>query len=186
MILGISSYFHDSSVCLLSDNGIILAAAQEERFSRVKNDSRFPAKAMQWIFKHHRLKIDDVEAIVFYEDGLAKANRVLKFNYEDNLPSIFKYDYYTRLLSDFETKLQVSKDAIQTKLKFSDHHYSHASSAFYPSPFNNAAVLTIDGVGESETNVLFHGVKNNLKCLKSINFPDSLGLFYSFFTYFST
>ncbi len=186
-ILGISAYYHDSAACLVVD-GEIIAAAQEERFSRRKHDDRFPANAIAYCLKEGGISIREVDMVGFYEKPIVKFERLL----ETYLA------YAPRGLGSFlkampiwlHEKLWVSETirkelGYSREILFGDHHESHAASAFYPSPFEEAAVLTMDGVGEWATASIGHGKGNELTLLKEMRFPHSVGLLYSAFTYFT-
>ena len=194
-ILGISSFYHDSAACILN-NGEIIAAAQEERFSRIKHDSSFPSNAILFCINQAGIKPNQIESIVFYEKPFLKFERLLETylsfaprgfrSFSKAMPLWVKDKLFQKItlvneLNDvFGEKLQWEK-----KLFFSEHHLSHAASAFFPSPFENAAILTMDGVGEWTTTSLAIGEKNKIKVIKEINFPHSLGLLYSAFTYYA-
>lgn len=186
-ILGISCYYHDSAAALIC-NGEIIAAAQEERFSRKKHDPRFPINAINYCLEEAFIEASELDVIVFYDHPILTWDRVLK-----NCISIGESSLATFLAatkSILGVKLWVSNDiqnAIGTlgkagKIFFAGHHMSHAASAFYPSPFMNSAILTVDGVGEWSTTTIAYGNGNNIKLLKEINYPHSLGLLYSAFT----
>ncbi len=193
-ILGISAFYHDSAAALIKD-GEILAAAQEERFSRVKHDAAYPKHAINFVLKETNLKLDKVDHIVFFEKPFLKFERLLE-TYLAFAPKGFKSFclsmpiwlreklFQKKFLFD---QLKQHDDDFNdiNKIKFSEHHYSHAASAFYPSPFENAIVLTLDGVGEWATTTIAVGKNNNLKMIKEIHFPHSLGLLYSAFTYYT-
>jgi len=192
-ILGISCFYHDSACCVTVD-GKIVFAAQEERYSRVKHDARFPTKAIENAINFSKIKISVFDAVVFYEKPLVKFERLLE-TYLNNFPKGFKSFlvsmpiwikekiFQKQVLCDELNKIDKNfKDS--NKIFFSDHHLSHAASAFYPSIFDEALVLTIDAVGEWTTTSLYHGKGNTLQKIKNIDFPDSLGLLYSAFTYF--
>ncbi|MBX7136902.1 MAG: carbamoyltransferase [Oligoflexia bacterium] len=186
-ILGISAFYHDSAACLVQD-GKILAAAQEERFTRKKHDPEFPRHAAEYCIKSQGLTIDDIDYVVFYDKPLLKFERLLN-TYLTTAPSGF-VSYAKALPLWLKHKLWIP-DTIKNELNykgeilFTEHHQSHAGSAFYPSPYEEAAILTIDGVGEWTTNSLGVGKGNHFKIIKDIKFPHSLGLLYSAFTYFT-
>jgi len=193
-ILGVSAYYHDSSACLLVE-GNIIAAAQEERFSRIKHDESFPINAIKYCLKESSLSINDIDYIVYYDKPFLKFERILETylafapyglkNFIISFPEwIKKKLFLKRLLIKEFFKIDSSDNDVSSKLLFSEHHLSHACSAFFPSPFINAAVLTMDGVGEWTTSSLSIGSENKLKRIKEIRFPHSLGLFYSAFTYY--
>ncbi len=194
-ILGISAFYHDSAACLLK-NGEIIAAAQEERFTRKKHDSGFPSLAIEFCIKQANIRPSEIDNIVFYEKPFLKFERLLE-TYLAYAPKGFssfamampiwikdKLFQKTALIKEFNKVLD--KDINwNDRLLFSEHHLSHAASAFYPSPFERAAVLTIDGVGEWTTTSVAIGDGSDLKVLKEIHFPHSLGLLYSAFTYYT-
>ena len=182
-ILGISCYYHDSSAALLK-NGIVVAAAQEERFTRKKHDTSFPINAIKYCIKSQNITIDDIKYIGFYEKPLLKFERVL-YQHLEMFPRSFK-TFLSSTPSWINEKLRVIKP-IKKKLKykgdvlFIDHHLAHASS-FLASPFNEAAILTIDGVGEWTTTTYGYGKGNDIELIKEIKFPHSIGLLYSTIT----
>jgi carbamoyltransferase len=193
-ILGISAFYHDSAAALVVD-GEIVAAAQEERFSRKKHDARFPAHAVRYCLEAGGLNPADLDSVVFYDKPFLKFERLLE-TYLIFAPSGFASFRMAVPLWIREKLFQ--KDLLQTKLKelapglnwaeklrFTEHHLSHAASAFFPSPFEEAVVLTMDGVGEWATTSVAHGRGNRLEILKEIHFPHSLGLLYSAFTYYT-
>jgi len=192
-ILGISAFYHDSAAALVQD-GKIIAAAQEERFTRKKHDPGFPTHAVKFCLGYSGLSIDDLDAIVFYDKPLLKFERLLETYYgfaPKGLPSFvvaipvwLKEKMFLKRLIRDELKDIQEYDKQKLKLLFPEHHLSHAASAFYPSPYNEAAILTIDGVGEWATASICHGTGNHLKILKELKFPHSLGLLYSAFTYY--
>lgn len=194
-ILGISSYYHDSAAALICD-GEIIAAAQEERFTRKKHDSAFPANAIKFCLTEANIKIDDIQHIVFYDKPLLKFERLLETylsftpkgfsSFIKAMPVWLKEKLF--LKNTIKCELQkisgLSKSELPSLL-FSEHHESHAASAFYPSPFSKAAVLCLDGVGEWATSSVWLGHDNSLEPKWQINFPHSLGLLYSAFTYYA-
>ncbi len=195
-ILGISAYYHDSAASIVVD-GNIVAAAQEERFTRIKHDPQFPAHAIDYCFKTAGVSLADLDAIIFYDKPLVKFERLLE-TYLANAPAGLKSFirampvwlkeklYLKKILRDELRKLEnLDKKAPLPKLLFSEHHLSHAGSAFFPSPFEEAAVLCLDGVGEWATSTAWHGHGNQLDALWEIQFPHSLGLLYSAFTYYT-
>ncbi len=186
-ILGISGYYHDSAAALVSD-GKIISAAQEERFTRKKNDSDFPLQSAQFCLHHANLAAADLDAVVFYDKPILKFTRLLE-TYLAVAPGGWR-TFPTTLSNWLGEKLDLRK-AIRAQMPelrpdceilFTEHHQSHAASAFYPSPFDKAAILTIDGVGEWATTTIGHGRGNEIKMLKELRFPHSLGLVYSAFT----
>ena len=185
-ILGISAFYHDSSASLLID-GELIAAAQEERFSRIKHDSSFPVKAIEFCLSYANLTIDDIDHIAYYENSKLKFSRLYN-TYLHYAPKGLD-SFLSAVPLWLSQKLWIPK-IIKRELKYNkeilycDHHTSHAASAFYPSPYEKAAFLTIDGVGEWNTTSYGIGEKNKLKTLGKINFPHSLGMLYSAFTYY--
>jgi carbamoyltransferase len=186
-ILGISAYYHDSAACLVRD-GEIVAAAQEERFSRKKHDHRFPAQAVEFCLREARIEGTEVDLIAFYDKPLLKFERLLE-TYLDYAPSgirSFLMAMPLWLREKLWIREQVAKHAgYKGKVLFTEHHESHAASAFFPSPFESAAVLTMDGVGEWATSSYGYGKGNELHLLGELHFPHSLGLLYSAFTYYT-
>ncbi len=194
-ILGISAFYHDSAACILH-NGEIVAAAQEERFTRKKHDSRFPKHAMVYCIKEANISASQIDKVVFYEKPFVKFERLLETylafapkgfkSFAMAMPVWIKDKLFQKsaLIKELKTTLDKNLDWSE-RLMFSEHHLSHAASAFYPSPFENAAILTLDGVGEWTTTSLAVGKANKLKVLKEIHFPHSLGLLYSAFTYYT-
>ena len=186
-ILGISCFYHDSSACLVID-GKIIGAVQEERFTRKKHDSGFPIHAIQWCLKEASINCNDLDYVVFYEKPFVKFERIIE-TFLSYAPSGIR-QFLQAMPLWLKQKLWIP-DIIRKELGyrgeilFSSHHESHAASAFYPSPFNEAAFLTIDGVGEWETASFGVGEGNNLKLEHHLQFPHSLGLLYSAFTYYA-
>ncbi len=194
-LLGISAYYHDSAACLLRD-GEIVAAAQEERFTRKKHDASFPHHAIQFCLKQAQIDPDEIESVVFYEKPFVKFERLLE-TYLAFAPRGFVS--FSKAMPLWVTEKLFQKSALvkclkatlddaidwRERLLFSEHHLSHAASAFYPSPFTSAAVLTLDGVGEWTTTSVALGNGKTLKVVKEIHFPHSLGLLYSAFTYYT-
>ena len=194
-ILGISAYYHDSAAALLS-NGEILAAAREERFTRKKHDARFPAHAIRYCLKEANLSLSDVDYLVFYDKPFVKFERILEtyLNYAPSgvrsfvsaMPIWLKEKLYLKwTLKQELAEIGGHQGNKSISLLFAEHHQSHAASAFFLSPFENAAVLCLDGVGEWATTSAWHGRGNKLLSLWEIDFPHSLGLLYSSFTYFT-
>ncbi|NLF25701.1 MAG: carbamoyltransferase [Deltaproteobacteria bacterium] len=186
-ILGIAAFYHDSAACLVKD-GKILAAAQEERFTRKKHDPEFPTNAIKYCLESQRIEISEVDNVVFYDKPVLKFERLLE-TYLTTAPKGFT-SYAKALPLWLKQKLWIPETikrelAYEGEVLFTEHHQSHAGSAFYPSPFREAAILTIDGVGEWTTNSLGVGQGNHFKIVKDIKFPHSLGLLYSAFTYFT-
>ena len=192
-ILGISAFYHDSAACLIVD-GEIKFAAQEERFSRKKHDSGFPFKSIEFILKASALNLNQIDYVVFYEKPFLKFERLLEtylafapkgfLQFSKAMP-IWLRDklFQKKMIIDNLKKIENSFN--KKKIFFSEHHLSHAASAFYPSPFEEAVILTADGVGEWATTTVAIGRKNKLDIVKEINFPHSLGLLYSSFTYYN-
>lgn len=186
-ILGISAFYHDSAACLIQD-GKIIAAAQEERFSRKKHDHRFPRGAVDYCLRQAAIPGEQVDLVAFYDKPLLKFERLLE-TYLDYAPSGIR-SFIMAMPLWLREKLwireQVSKAAdYKGKVLFTEHHESHAASAFFPSPFESAAVLTMDGVGEWATSSFGYGKGNELHLLGELHFPHSLGLLYSAFTYYT-
>ena len=193
-ILGISAFYHDSAAAIIID-GNIIAAAQEERFSRKKHDSRYPFNAVKYVLEESNLSLNEVDHIVFFEKPFLKFERLLE-TYMAFAPKGFK-SFSLSMPIWLREKLFQKKflfDKLKEhdknfneigKIKFSEHHYSHAASAFFPSPFEEAIILTLDGVGEWATTTVAIGKKNKLEIIKEIHFPHSLGLLYSAFTYYT-
>jgi carbamoyltransferase len=194
-ILGISAYYHDSAAALLAD-GEIVAAAQEERFTRKKHDARFPSHAIEYCLAEGGIKLSDVSYVVFYDKPLVKFERLLKtyLSYAPKGLGSFlasmpiwlgeKLFLNNTLKNELATLANMQKDELP-RLMFAGHHQSHAASAFFPSPFERAAVLCLDGVGEWATTSAWIGRDNSLTPLWEIDFPHSLGLLYSAFTYYT-
>tara|TARA_B100000767_G_C19763843_1_gene536483 strand:+ start:1066 stop:2904 length:1839 start_codon:yes stop_codon:yes gene_type:complete len=194
-ILGVSAFYHDSAACLLKD-GEIIAAAQEERFTRKKHDSSFPHQAIKYCLKEANIIASQIDNVVFYEKPFVKFERLLEtylafapkgfISFAKAMPVWIKNKLFQKsvLIKEFKTTLDENINW-QERLLFSEHHLSHAASAFYPSPYENAAVLTLDGVGEWTTTSLAIGKGRDLKVIKEIHFPHSLGLLYSAFTYYT-
>jgi carbamoyltransferase len=192
-ILGISAFYHDSAAALVV-NGEIMAAAQEERFTRKKHDPSFPTEAIRYCLQSEGLSIDELDAIAFYDKPFLKFERLLETYYNfapkglasfvTAMPVWIKEKIFLKkIIFDELAKVQdFNKDTI--KLLFPEHHLSHAASAFYPSPFEKAAILTIDGVGEWATASICYGDGKTIRNLKEMHFPHSLGLLYSAFTYY--
>ena len=193
-ILGISAFYHDSAAALIKD-GRIISAAQEERFTRKKHDSSYPHNAVEFVLNFSNIKLSDVDHIVFYEKPFLKFERLLE-TYVAFAPQGFK-SFVKAMPIWLREKLFQKKMIIdylknhddnftnENKILFSEHHLSHASSAFYPSPFEEAIVLTADGVGEWATTTVAIGRNNKVEIKKELHFPHSLGLLYSAFTYFT-
>lgn len=193
-ILGISCYYHDSAAALI-ENGEIVAAVQEERYSRKKNDSDFPIKSIEYCLHEGQIEAKDLDAIVFFEKPFLKFERIIEsfienaplglFSFSKNMPKWIKQKLFMKreIIQKFDENYP-NIDWSKTQLLFSKHHLSHAASAFFVSPFEEAAILTIDGVGEQATATISKGIGNSIETLKELNYPHSLGLFYSAFTAF--
>ncbi len=193
-ILGLSAFYHDSAAAMLK-NGKLVAAAQEERFSRKKHDSSYPFHSIEFVLKESKLKLSEVDYVVFYEKPFLKFERLLE-TYLAFAPKGFKSFsmsmpiwlreklFQKKILFDELKNHDINFNDIN-KIYFSEHHFSHAASAFYPSPFKNAIILTLDGVGEWATTTVAKGEGRNLEILKEIHFPHSIGLLYSAFTYYT-
>jgi carbamoyltransferase len=194
LVLGISAFYHDSAAALVRD-GRIVAAAQEERFTRKKHDAAFPVNAMRWCLADGRVHPSEIDWIAFYDKPFLKFERLLETylafaprgftSFRKAVPvwigeKLFQKDLLRRELAAIDRVL-----AKPEKILFAEHHFSHAASAFYPSPFDDAAVLTLDGVGEWATTSAGIGRANHLSIIKEIHFPHSLGLLYSAFTYYT-
>ena len=193
-ILGISAFYHDSAAALLKD-GEIVAAAQEERFSRKKHDARYPYNAVKYVLEEGNINLNEVDHIVFFEKPFLKFERLLETymafaprgfkSFSLSMPIWLREKLFQKKFLFDNLKQHDEKFQDINKIKFSEHHYSHAASAFYPSPFKEAVILTLDGVGEWATTTVAIGQDNKLKMLKEIHFPHSLGLLYSAFTYYT-
>ena len=193
VVLGISAFYHDSSAALLRD-GKIVAAAQEERFTRLKHDARYPRHAIDYCLREAGLQLKDVEAIVFYEKPFLKFERLLETyvavaprglrSFMMSIPVWLREKLFQKRMMIDEFARHDGSFIDSSQLKFCEHHFSHCASAFYPSPFEEAVVLTLDGVGEWATSSVALGKGNDLKIVKEMRFPHSLGLLYSAFTYY--
>ncbi|MDB9819316.1 carbamoyltransferase, partial [Candidatus Pelagibacter sp.] len=193
-ILGISAFYHDSAATILVD-GKIIAAAQEERFTRKKHDSSYPFNAIEFVLNFTKLKLNDVDQIIFFEKPFLKFERLLETyvafaprgfrSFCMAMPVWLKNKLFQKKMLFNELKRHDNNFNDNKKIFFSDHHLSHAASAFFPSPFEEAIVLTADGVGEWATTTVAIGKDNNLEIKKEIHFPHSLGLLYSAFTYYT-
>jgi carbamoyltransferase len=192
-ILGISAYYHDSAAAIIKD-GEIIAAAQEERFSRIKNDSSFPTASIHYCLKEAACTIDELDAVVYYEKPFLKFERLLETYYAfapkgfisflKAIPVWIKEKLFIKQNIRKELKKIQAYDKTKLKLFFTEHHLSHSASAYYPSGFSEAAIVTIDGVGELATTTICKGKGKDIEILKEIQFPHSVGLLYSAFTYF--
>ena len=192
-VLGISAFFHDSASALVHD-GEIIAAAQEERFTRKKHDPSYPRQAIDYVLRQADITLDDVEYVAFYDKPFLKFERLLQ-TYTANAPRGFRSfniaiplwlreKLFQKSLLSKELDAHIKNSFDHNKLLFAEHHFSHAASAFFPSPFEEALILTLDGVGEWATTTVAVGNGNNIEILKEIHFPHSLGLLYSAFTYY--
>ena len=194
LILGISAFYHDSAACLLGD-GQIIAAAQEERFTRKKHDPRYPHNAVKFVLNHANVRLSKVDQIVFFEKPFLKFERLLEtyvafapkgfLSFSKAMPLWIKEKLFQKNLLFNKLKEHDEDYKSDENIFFSDHHLSHAASAFFPSPFDDAIVLTADGVGEWATTTVAIGRGNKLDIQKEIHFPHSLGLLYSAFTYYT-
>ncbi len=189
-ILGISAFYHDSAAALVVD-GHIMAAAQEERFTRVKHDASFPIHAIRYVLAEASVDISQIDSVVFYDKPLLKFERLLE-TYHAIAPRGLK-GFLTAIPVWIKDKLFLRRlirrelatlGNFTASIQFTEHHLSHAASAFYPSPFEEAAILTIDGVGEWATTTISHGRGNQIRMLRELHFPHSVGLLYSAFTYY--
>lgn len=193
-ILGISAFYHDSAAAML-DNGQIVAAAQEERFTRIKHDAAFPANAIDYCLDELGISLNEVDYVVFYDKPFLKFERLLETylafaprgfqSFRKAIPIWLKEKLFQKDLLRKELQRHAPDFDWENKLLFGEHHQSHAASAFYPSPFTEAVVLTMDGVGEWATTSVAIGRGNKLEMMKEIHFPHSLGLLYSAFTYYT-
>ena len=193
-ILGISAFYHDSAAAIIID-GKIIAAAQEERFTRNKHDSNYPHNAVEFVLKFANLKLSNVDHIVFYEKPFLKFERLLEtyvafapkgfIQFTKAMPTWLREKLFQKKMILNYLKKHDENFKNENKILFSEHHLSHAASAFYPSPFEDAIILTADGVGEWATATVAVGSGNKLEIKKEIHFPHSLGLLYSAFTYYT-
>ena len=193
-ILGISAFYHDSAACILKD-GKIIAAAQEERFTRIKHDPSYPHHAIEFVLKYANLKLSEIDQIVFFEKPFLKFERLLEtyvafapkgfISFAKAMPLWIKEKLFQKNLLFNKLKNHDQNYKSDKNIFFSDHHLSHAASAYFPSPFDEAVILTADGVGEWATTTVAVGKDNNLEIKKEIHFPHSLGLLYSAFTYYT-
>src|SRR5207302_4909988 len=193
-ILGISAFYHDSAAALVVD-GRIVAAAQEERFTRKKQDARFPVNAIAYCLAEGGAKLEDVDYVGFYEKPFLKFERLLETyiafaprgfsSFRMAIPLWLKEKLFQKRLLAELLEAEAPDVDWASKLRFTEHHESHAASAFFPSPFKEAAILTMDGVGEWATTSMGTGAGNQLSLSEEIHFPHSLGLLYSAFTYYT-
>ena len=191
-IIGISAFYHDSAAALIN-NGKVVAAAQEERFTRKKNDSSFPANSIRFLLKEANISFDQVTYFTFYDKPFLKFERLIETyiafapkgfrQFSVSMPIWIKEKLFLKSLLNKQLR-KIDKNYSSKKLLFAKHHLSHAASAFYPSPFEEAIIISVDGVGEWTTTSVAHGKGNNIKLIREINFPHSLGLLYSAFTYY--
>ena len=189
-LIGISAFYHDSAAALIK-NGEVISAAQEERFTRIKNDSNFPIHSVKFLLRSEKLKPSDIDFVVFYEKPFLKFDRIIKTflntapknlnNFQSAMKQWIPKKLFQKKLLLEQLNLAMPGDWSH-KIIFSDHHLSHAASAFFPSPFDRAAVVTLDGVGEWATTTIGLGNSNELNIYKEIRFPNSLGLLYAAFT----
>ena len=194
IILGISAFYHDSAACLLVD-GNIIAAAQEERFTRIKHDKNYPFNAIEFVLNFAKIKLTKVDKIVFFEKPFLKFERLLETyvafapkgfrSFCKSMPIWLREKLFQKNFLFNKLRQHDQNFNNQNKIFFSNHHLSHAASAFFPSPFEEAVILTADGVGEWATTTIAIGKKNKLEIKKEIHFPHSLGLLYSAFTYYT-
>ena len=192
-ILGISAFYHDSAACILKD-GEIIAAAQEERFTRKKHDPSYPHNAIKFVLEYANIKLSEVDQIVFFEKPFLKFERLLEtyvafapkgfISFSKAMPLWIKEKLFQKKFLYEKLKEQDKNFNSDKNIFFSDHHLSHAASAYYPSPFSEAVVITADGVGEWATTTVAVGINNKLEIKKELHFPHSLGLLYSAFTYY--
>jgi len=193
-ILGISAFYHDSAAALVRD-GEIVAAAQEERFTRKKHDPGFPKNAVEHCLAHEGVSLDEVDYVVFYDKPFLKFERLLETyaamaprgirSFSMAMPLWIREKLFQRDLLQTHLRRFTRGNDWQRRLLFAEHHLSHAASAFFPSPFSKAVILTMDGVGEWATTSAAVGEDNKLEVTKEIHFPHSLGLLYSAFTYYT-
>ena len=193
-VLGISAFYHDSAAALIV-NGKVISAAQEERFTRKKHDARYPYNAINFVLKNSNLKLNQIDHIVFFEKPFLKFERLLETHlvfapkgftsFCMSMPIWLKEKLFQKKLLYERLKQHDENFKDINKIYFSEHHLSHAASAFYPSPFQDASILTLDGVGEWATTTVAQGSGKNLEILKEIHFPHSIGLLYSAFTYYT-
>ena len=193
-ILGISAFYHDSAAAIVVD-GKIIAAAQEERFSRKKHDSSYPFNAVEFVLKKSKLKLSEIDYITFYEKPFLKFERLIETyvafaprgfkSFSMSMPIWLREKLFQKKMLFNELRNHDKNFNNIDKIYFSEHHFSHAASAFYPSPFSDAVVLTLDGVGEWATTTVGTGKDSNLEINKEIHFPHSVGLLYSAFTYYT-
>lgn len=192
-ILGISAYYHDSAAAIVVD-GEIIAAAHEERFTRKKHDPAFPSNAAQYVLSESGINYNDLKAVVFYDKPFIKFERLLETyhafapsglsSFKSAIPVWIKEKLFMKNMLNKELDKLGRKRGSKVPILFPEHHLSHAASAFYPSPFEDAAILTLDGVGEWATAIIAHGKGKQIEILRELHFPHSIGLLYSAFTYY--
>lgn len=192
-ILGISAFYHDSAAALIKD-GLVIAAAQEERFSRIKHDSGFPKQAIRYCLEEAGISVSELKAVVFYDKPLLKFERLLEtyyafapkgvFSFLQSMPVWLNQKLFLKKTIRKELNQIDPGSAVKIPLYFPEHHLSHAASAFFCSPYEEAAILTVDGVGEWATTTICKGNGNSIEVLQQMNFPDSVGLLYSAFTFY--
>ncbi|MFB6208056.1 MAG: carbamoyltransferase N-terminal domain-containing protein, partial [Candidatus Nanohaloarchaea archaeon] len=183
-VLGVSCFYHDAAATLVQD-GEVVAAVEEERFTRQKHDNSFPENAIEYCLEEGGIEAEELDRVVFYEKPIQKFDRIL-----ETAADVFPrgYLFFSEVLPEWlGTKLRIRKKlakeiGYEGEVEFLEHHHSHAASAFYPSPFDEAAVLTVDGIGEWKSNELFVAGEEGIEPLKHIEFPDSIGLLYSTIT----
>ena len=193
-VLGISAFYHDSAAALLVD-GKIVAAAQEERFTRKKHDPSYPFNSIKYVLQEANLRLSEVDKIVFYEKPFLKFERLLEtylafapkgfISFLMAMPIWLREKLFQKNFLFNQLKRNDKNFNDIEKINFSEHHFSHAASAFFPSPFEEAIILTLDGVGEWATTTLAIGKGNKISMIKEIHFPHSIGLLYSAFTYYT-
>jgi carbamoyltransferase len=193
-VLGISAFYHDSAAALVED-GRIVAAAQEERFSRKKHDARFPHRAAAYCLSAGGVRPADVDHVAYYDKPFLKFERLLESylayaprgfrSFRKAIPLWLREKLFQKLLLRNELRRLAADVDWDQRLLFGEHHQSHAASAFFPSPFEEAAILTLDGVGEWATTSLGIGKGHDLEIIKELHFPHSLGLLYSAFTFYT-
>lgn len=189
-IIGISAFYHDSAATLIKNNKII-AAVQEDRFSRIKHDSNFPINSIKFLLKYEKISINQINYFVFYEKPFLKFERLIEtylafaprgfLSFLKSMPLWLKEKIYQKKIIINELK-KIDQSFNKKKLMFVEHHESHAASAYYPNPFNEAIILVMDGVGEWNTSSVWIGKNSTIKKIKEINFPHSLRILYSAFT----
>ena len=192
-ILGISAYYHDAAAALIKD-GEIIAAAQEERFTRIKNDASFPANAIRYCLQQAEISLKDISTIIYYEKPYLKFERILEIFYRyapwsitqfiKGIPIWIEEKLFCKQMLKRELRKIGTFNEQHCKLLFAEHHLSHAASAFFGSNFQEAAIVIIDGVGEWSTLSIAYGKGNQIQLKKEMQFPNSIGLFYSAFTYY--